>query len=111
MAELINKKDAIKQIKSISHATQEEILCKYVAVDRIRKLPTTTEAEIKKKAYNMAIDDFTERLRKKCDSVIREEWNHNVQPASWADAYEDFKDDIDEIAESLKIVCILEQSS
>ena len=52
--------------------------------------------------YNKAIDDFTEKLNAKCDGMIKEQWNSNVAPISWAEAYADFKDDIEEIAEQLK---------
>ena len=58
------------------------------------------EAEMK--GYNKAIDDFAEKLNAKCDGMIREKWNSNVAPISWAEAYADFKDDIEEIAEQLK---------
>ena len=52
--------------------------------------------------YNKAIDDFAEKLNAKCDGMIKDKWNSNVAPISWAEAYADFKDDIDEIAEQLK---------
>ena len=52
--------------------------------------------------YNKAIDDFAEKLNAKCDGMIKEKWNSNVAPISWAEAYADFKDDIDEMAEKLK---------
>ena len=52
--------------------------------------------------YNKAIDVFAEKLNAKCDGMIKEKWNSNVSPISWAEAYADFKDDIDEIAEQLK---------
>ena len=52
--------------------------------------------------YNKAIDDFTEKLKAKCDGMIKDKWNSNVAPISWAEAYADFKDDIDEITEQLK---------
>ena len=55
-----------------------------------------------KEGYKKAIDDFASKLRTKCDGMIKEEWNSNVAPISWAEAYADFKDDIDEIAEQLK---------
>ena len=51
---------------------------------------------------NKAIDDFAEKLNAKCDGMIKDKWNSNVAPISWAEAYADFKDDIDEIAEQLK---------
>ena len=52
--------------------------------------------------YNRAIDDFAEKLNAKCDGMIKDKWNSNVAPVSWAEAYADFNDDIDEIAEQLK---------
>ena len=55
-----------------------------------------------KEGYNKAIDDFAEKLKAKCDGIIKDKWNSNVAPVSWAEAYADFKDDIDEIAEQLK---------
>lgn len=56
----------------------------------------------RKQGYNKAIDDFAEKLNAKCDGMIRDKWNSNVAPISWAEAYADFKDDIDDIAEQLK---------
>ena len=55
-----------------------------------------------KEEYYKAIDDFAEKLNAKCDGMIKEKWNSNVAPISWAEAYADFKDDINEIAEQLK---------
>ena len=55
-----------------------------------------------KEEYNKAIDDFAEKLNAKCDGMIKEKWNSNVAPISWAEAYADFKDDINDIAEQLK---------
>lgn len=52
--------------------------------------------------YNKAIDDFAQKLHAKCDGMINNKWNSNVAPVSWAEAYADFKDDIDEITEQLK---------
>ena len=52
--------------------------------------------------YNKALNDFAEKLNAKCDGMIKEKWNSNVAPISWAEAYADFKDDIDEITEQLK---------
>ena len=60
-----------------------------------------TQAMLKEE-YCKAIDDFAEKLNAKCDGMIKEKWNSNVAPISWAEAYADFKDDIDELAEQLK---------
>ena len=55
-----------------------------------------------KEEYCKAINDFAEKLNAKCDGMIKEKWNSNVTPISWAEAYVDFKDDIDDISEQLK---------
>ena len=52
--------------------------------------------------YNKALNDFAEKLNAKCDRMIKEKWNSNVAPISWAEAYADFKDDIVNISEQLK---------
>ena len=52
--------------------------------------------------YNKALDDFAEKLNAKCDGMIKDKWNSNVAPISWAEAYADFKDDINDIATQLK---------
>ena len=52
--------------------------------------------------YSRAIDDFAEKLNAKCNGMIKDKQNSNVAPISWAEAYADFKDDIEEIAEQLK---------
>ena len=55
-----------------------------------------------KEEYCKAVDDFAEKLNAKCDGMIKEKWNSNVTPISWAEAYADFKDDIDDISEQVK---------
>ena len=57
-----------------------------------------TVEQFEQEIRNIAIDDFAEKLNAKCDGMIKEKWNSNVTPISWAEAYADFKDDIDEIA-------------
>ena len=56
-----------------------------------------------KEEYCKAVDDFAEKLNAKCDGMIKDKWNSNVAPISWAEAYADFKDDIDDISEQLKV--------
>lgn len=36
-------------------------------------------------------------LQELCDRRIKDTWNSNTAPVSWAEAYADFKDDIDSI--------------
>ena len=62
----------------------------------------TCKRKSRKDGYEQGVDDFAEKVNEKCDGMIKEKWNSNVAPISWAEAYADFKDDIDEIAEQLK---------
>ena len=63
----------------------------------------TCKRKSKKDGYKQGVDDFAEKLNAKCDGMIKDKWNSNVAPISWAEAYADFKDDIDEITEQLKV--------
>ena len=62
----------------------------------------TCKRKSRKDGYEQAVDDFAEKLNAKCDGIIKDKWNNNVAPISWAEAYADFKDDINDIAEQLK---------
>ena len=62
----------------------------------------TCKRKSKKDGYKQGVDDFAEKLNEKCDGMIKDKWNSNVAPISWAEAYADFKDDISDIAEQLK---------
>ena len=73
-------------------------------IDRQNDLLVSAE-DIKEMARNervKAITEFAEKMKRMCDSMISEEHNYHAQPTSWASAYEEFKEDIDEIATELK---------
>ena len=55
-----------------------------------------------KNERNEAIDEFARKLYEGCNEMIRQTWGSNTAPISWAEAYANFKEDIDEIAEQLK---------
>ena len=55
-----------------------------------------------KNERNDAIDEFARKLYKGCNEMIKQTWGSNTAPISWAEAYADFKEDIDKIAEQLK---------
>ena len=38
-----------------------------------------------------------EQLEAKCNDMMDSDWNHKVAPASWATAYERFKEDIEDM--------------
>ena len=54
-----------------------------------------------KNERNEAIDEFARKLYEVCNEMI-ETCGSNTAPMSWAEAYADFKVDIDEIAKQLK---------
>ena len=45
------------------------------------------------------MDEYIEREAAiaKCREIVACEWNHRASPVSWADAYEQFAEDIEEI--------------
>ena len=55
-----------------------------------------------KNERNEAIDEFARKLYQGCNEMIKQTWGSNTAPMSWAEAYANFKDDIEEIAEQLK---------
>ena len=76
-------------------------------VTRKDRISTIVEAvyvpnEVVNQIRSDAIDEFADKLNAKCSGMIKDKWNSNVAPISWAEAYADFKDDIEEIAEELK---------
>ena len=55
-----------------------------------------------KNERNDAIDEFARKLYEACNEMIKQTWGSNTAPLSWAEAYANFKEDIDERAEELK---------
>lgn len=48
-----------------------------------------------------AVRKFAEKLKEYCNEITNQEWNKRTLPVSWADAYEDFIDDIDRLLEEM----------
>ena len=76
-------------------------------VTRKDRISTIIEAvyvpnEVVNQIKSDAIDEFARKLYKRCNEMIKQTWGSNTAPVSWAEAYADFKEDIDEIAEELK---------
>lgn len=80
----------------------EEYLFERHCVEREDKELCSLMEEHDKEIRNKVIEELLKRLNEKCNSIIAEKWYSKVAPASWANAYTDFKDDIDEIAEQTK---------
>ena len=54
-----------------------------------------------KQAKSEAVKEFAERLHCHCQSIINHEWNKKVAPVSWADAYEQFDDELDNLLKEM----------
>ena len=52
---------------------------------------------IKTEAYK----EFAELVHCHCESIINQEWNKNVSPVSWADAYKEFDNEVDNLLNEL----------
>ena len=52
-------------------------------------------------ARNEAIKEFAERLHCHCQNIINEEWNKKTCPTSWADAYEEFDEVVDNLVKEM----------
>lgn len=57
--------------------------------------------KILKTAKSEAVRKFAEKLKEYCNEITNQEWNKRTLPVSWADAYEDFIDDIDRLLEEM----------
>ena len=90
----------IKLRSSLSGCNAKQFECdKYLDCD------SCLEDKIKehdKQIRAEAIDEFARELHKGCSEMIKQTWGSNTAPISWAEAYADFKVDIDEIAKQLK---------
>ena len=69
---------------------------------RLKETIKDIHDNVAREMYCKGIDEFADKLNAKCSEMIKDKWNSNVAPISWAEAYADFKDDIEEIAEELK---------
>ena len=56
---------------------------------------------IKREAKTEAYKEFAERLKDMCEEIIKQDWNQKAAPVSWAHAYSDFIDDIDNLLEEM----------
>ena len=97
--------DEAKNLKKVAENTDYIVqLVNIVAKTMVEAFENLTIEDVNmfQLGYNKAIDDFAEKLNAKCDRMIKDKWNSNVAPISWAEAYADFKDDINDIIEQLK---------
>ena len=70
--------------------------------DNCKRLTKEWFDEYNKQIRTDVIEEFARELHKGCSEMIKQTWGSNTAPISWAEAYADFKVDIDEIAKQLK---------
>ena len=118
--EITRQKAEINELKHERKVLIEDIHC---SADKINEqLEEIEELKIENKSLRSAANcyklhynearteaykEFAEKLNAKCDGMIKDKWNSNVAPISWAEAYSDFKDDIDNLVKEM----IYEQQS
>lgn len=90
----INRQKA--EIKKLKEASEEAVSCFH----RMESLYNIKCMELKV-AKAEAVKEFAERLHCHCQSIINEEWNKKVYPTSWADAYEEFDDVVDNLVKEM----------
>ena len=89
------KKEVSRHERNYDPADEtQKIIKKIMGKDGTKKV----RGKIKAEAYK----EFAERVHCHCESIINQEWNKMVAPVSWADAYEQFDNEVDNLLEELK---------
>lgn len=107
--------ETVKTLYNLINRQQAEIERLNIELKTMRGAANSWKAEVqkicKKEFDNIEIDieavkseavrEFAERLKEYCNEITNQEWNKRTLPVSWADAYEDFIDDIDRLLEEM----------
>ena len=80
----------------------KHVIEQYKADTNLKDTIKEIHDNVAREMYCKGIDEFADKLNAKCSGMIKDKWNSNTAPISWAEAYANFKDDIEEIAEELK---------
>lgn len=92
-ADLINRQKA--EIEKLKDREENiSIICKG-AEEKYHELYEEAKVILIRKSRAEAIKEFAEKLKRECNGIISNDWNHKAQPVSWASAYEEFIEDID----------------
>ena len=98
---VIMSKDALDLIKR----QKAEINKLTYQVNRLKKYDEERDirlhARLTANARAEAIKEFAERLHCHCESIINEPWNEKVYPNSWACAYQEFEDVVDNLVKEM----------
>ena len=100
--EICNCDDCNRVLNKWLNEYDKHVIEQYKADTNLKETIKDIHDNVAREMYYKGIDEFADKLNAKCSEMIKDKWNSNVAPISWAEAYADFKDDIDEIAEELK---------
>lgn len=72
--------------------------CQHAEIERLKsRMESDYNAKTKTEAYK----EFAEKLKNMCEEIIKQDWNQKSAPVSWAHAYSDFIDDIDNLLKEM----------
>ena len=80
----------------------KHVIEQYKADTNLKDTIKDIHDNVAQEMYCKGIDEFARKLYERCNEMIKQTWGSNTAPVSWAEAYANFKEDIDEIAEQLK---------
>lgn len=100
--EICNCDDCNRVLNKWLDEYEKHVIEQYKADTNLKDTIRDIHDNVAREMYYKGIDEFADKLNAKCSGMIKDKWNSNVAPISWAEAYANFKDDIEEIADKLK---------
>ena len=68
---------------------------------KAERLHQMQQIEQIERAKTEAYEEFAERVHCHCQNIINQEWNKKISPVSWADAYQQFDDEVDNLLKEM----------
>ena len=100
--ESCNCDDCNRVLEEWLYDYEKHVIEQYKADTNLKDTIREIHDNVAQEMYCKGIDEFARKLYKRCNEMIKQTWGSNTAPVSWAEAYANFKEDIDEIAEQLK---------
>ena len=100
--ESCNCDDCNRVLEEWLYDYEKHVIEQYKADTNLKDTIKDIHDNVAQEMYCKGIDEFARKLYKRCNEMIKQTWGSNTAPVSWAEAYANFKEDIDEIAEQLK---------
>ena len=100
--ESCNCDDCNRVLEEWLYDYEKHVIEQYKADTNLKDTIKDIHDNVAQEMYCKGIDEFARKLYERCNEMIKQTWGSNTAPVSWAEAYANFKEDIDEIAEQLK---------